>query len=237
MNLLSIKTGIAILLLLLSSTLPAQSNWKQLDSENAVSKDSISKNGFTLIFLNNSPAFDSVVGKRLIAVFYTVYPKEAKLYNKNTLKKVYFVIDTAYKGVAATSDGIVRFNPEWFKKHPNDIDVVTHEVMHIVQAYPNGAGPGWLTEGIADYVRYTLGVDNADAGWSLPEYNASQNYTNAYRVTARFLVWVQNKYAKKAVQKLDAAMRSKTYSAAIWEKLSGKTLDELWNEYSLTPAI
>ncbi len=237
MNWHSIQTGIVSLLLLLSSTLPAQPDWKQLDPENAVSKDSISKKGFTLIFLNNSPAFDSGVGKRLIDVFYTVYPKEAKLYNKHTLKKVYFVMDTAYKGVAATSDGIVRFNPEWFKKHPNDIDVVTHEVMHIVQAYPDGAGPGWLTEGIADYVRYTLGVDNAGAGWSLPDYKATQHYTNAYRVTARFLVWVQNNYGKKIVQKLDAAMRSKTYTAAIWGKLSGKTLDELWNAYLLNPVI
>lgn len=215
----------------------AQPNWNQFDNENFISKDSSSKKGFTLIFLNNSFSFDSAVGKRLIDVFYQVYPKQAKLYNKHTLKKVVFIIDTAYKGVAATAGGIVRFNPEWFQKHPNDIDVVTHEVMHIAQAYPDEAGPGWLTEGIADYVRYAMGVDNVGAGWSLPDYKPTQNYTNAYRVTARFLAWLQQHYNKNLIQKLDAAMRSKTYSEDIWQKLCGKTLDELWSDYAKNPSL
>lgn len=228
--------GIVLLMLVVKTTV-AQSGWNHIDRENAISKDSITRNGFTLIFINNSPSFDSTTGQRLEDVFFTVYPKEAKLYNKNTLKKVFFIMDTAYKGVAAASSGIVRFNPKWFETHPKDIDVVTHEVMHIVQAYPNGAGPGWLTEGIADYVRYTLGVDNDGAGWSLPEFKATQAYTNSYRITARFLVWVQKQHGKKIVQKLDAALRSKTYSADMWKDLSGKNLDELWSEYALSPAI
>ena len=48
-----------------------------------------------------------------------------------------------------------------------------------------------LTEGLADYARYKYGVNNAAAGWSLPNYASGQSYTNAYAVTARFLVWLE----------------------------------------------
>jgi hypothetical protein len=166
-----------------------------------------------------------------------VYPQQAAIYNKATLKTVTFVFDPAYGGVAECANGIITFSPTWLKKMPGDIDVVTHESMHIVQNYPDGAGPGWLTEGIADYVRYTLGVDNAGAPWSLPAFSAGQHYENAYRVTARFLVWVENKKAKGAVRKLDAAMRSKTYTDGLWKKLTGKNVDELWKEYSAHPEL
>jgi hypothetical protein len=233
----NVKIMCTILLLLAGGRSFAQSNWNYLDRENAVSKDSITKKGFTLILLNNSSAFDTAVGKRLIEVFFKVYPKEAKMYNRKTLKKVFFIIDTGYKGVAATSGGIVRFNPKWFDSHPKDIDVVTHEVMHIVQSYGRGAGPGWLTEGIADYVRYKLGVDNAGAGWSLPEFKTSQSYTNAYRVTARFLAWAEKHHKKGLVKKLDAALRAHTYTSETWTALTGKTVDELWNAYALNPVI
>ncbi|WP_432326268.1 basic secretory protein-like protein [Mucilaginibacter sp. P25] len=120
-----------------------------------------------------------------------MYPKLSKEYNKKTSKKVTFVIDTAYDGVAATGNDTVVFSAKYMTKHPGDIDVVTHEVMHIVQAYGNSDGPGWLTEGIADYARFKFGVDNAGAKWALPAFKSTQNYDNAYRVTARFLVWAE----------------------------------------------
>jgi len=60
--------------------------------------------------------------------------------------------------------------------------------MHIVQDYGQSTGPGWLTEGIADYARYKFGVNNPAAKWALPAYKSTQKYTDAYRVTARFLV-------------------------------------------------
>jgi hypothetical protein len=38
---------------------------------------------------------------------------------------------------------------------PNDYKgMMAHELTHIVQHYGDGIGPGWLVEGIADYVRH-----------------------------------------------------------------------------------
>jgi len=235
------KTAILIcagLLLLATEKLQAQDNdWNHIGMEDVISKDSFTQKGYTLILINKQQDFDSTVKQKLMETFFTVYPKEAKLYNKNTLRKVIFVIDPAYKGVAATDNGLVRFNPEWFVKHPKDIDVVTHEVMHIVQSYHDGETPGWLTEGIADYVRAKFGVDNPGAGWTLPAFSPKQNYTDAYRVTARFLLWAEKKHDKKLVQQLDAALRAGTYKPDLWKTLTGKTVDELWKEYAGDPAI
>jgi len=198
--------------------------------------DSLVSGKYSLIFASNDTRFDSVTRQNMINVFFTVYPQMVERFNKNSLTKVGFFIDTAYKAVAETGDGTSRFNPDWMKRYPQDVDVVTHEVMHIVQDY-KGDGPGWLTEGIADYVRYVYGVNNKGAKWFLPNYRPDQSYKDAYRVTARFLLWVEKNRYKKIVDDLDKAMRDGTYTPRLWVKLTGKTVDELWAEYGKDPAL
>jgi hypothetical protein len=177
----------------------------------------ITRDGLTLHFIRNVP-FSSVTQHRLIDAFFTVYPAEMKRFNQNSITEVTFLVDSGYKGVAATSHGLVRFNPEWFKKHPEDIDVVTHEVMHIVQNYGGKHVPGWLTEGIADYARYIFGINNAQSGWSLTPYKLGQSYTNAYRITARFLVWSEKNKKQGLVDILDSNMRAGTYTPELWNQ-------------------
>lgn len=207
------------------------------DSVSYFTKDSIHKKGFDLVFINRDSSFSNETKKRLIDAFFEVYPKEVKKYNKNSAKKVTFIIDPSYKGVAATSRAVVRFNPGWFVSHPEDIDVVTHEAMHVVQSYHFGNVPGWLTEGIADYVRYEFGVNNKAGNWTLPDYNPKQSYENSYRITARFLIWIQKHKNKKIVVELDKNMREGTYSDDLWKELTGNTLDELWREYGKNPEL
>ena len=199
-------------------------------------KDSLTKKKYTLIFISRDSAFSALTKQRMIDAFFTVYPQEAKRFNPQTLKKVTFIIDPAYTGVAATGNGVARYNPKWLKDHPEDIDVVTHEVMHIVQAYPGGS-PGWLTEGIADYVRYVYGVNNVKGSWALPAYKAGQSYTNSYRIMARFLVWLEKNGHPAIVNELDKAARTRTYSPELWQQKTGKTLDELWTAYATNPGV
>lgn len=214
-------------------------NWEDLGT--FLSKDSIKKGKYTLTFLNKDSAFqndDKNLKRRMVKAFFKVYPKEAKAYNKETAKKVVFIIDPDYEGVAATSGAIVRYDPEYMLKFPEDIDVVTHEVFHIVQAYGYNAGAGWLTEGITDYIRYKYGVNNTAANWTLPDYTSSQSYTNSYRVTARFLVWLEKNGYPNIVKDLDASLRAQTYKTAeTWSALTGKTVDELWKVYGESPAV
>lgn len=200
-------------------------------------QETIKKNGYTLTFESNFDALNPQLKKRLIETFFVVYPKLAKEYNPETLKAVTFFVDTAYKGVAATSDGKVTYSSLWMIKHPEDIDVVTHEVMHIVQNYGNSVGPGWLTEGIADYARYKFGVDNAGAKWALPDLKPEHTYKNSYRITARFFAWIEKNVKSGTIKAVDASLRDHSYTAEIWAKLTGKDLDALWADYVKNPIL
>ncbi|TSD62667.1 secretory protein [Inquilinus sp. KBS0705] len=203
----------------------------------AAGADTIKRAGYTLIVSGNDEHFDNAITQKLISTFFIVYPKIVQEYNKKSLKQVVFFIDTAYHGVAATDNGRVVFSPAYMTKHPADVDVVTHEVMHIAQDYGDSNGPGWLTEGIADYVRHEHGVANDAARWQFPSFDAKQNYDNAYRVTARFLFWVETKVKKGTVKKLDEIMRKHTYNDNTWASLTGKSVDELWKAYAANPNI
>lgn len=200
-------------------------------------QDVTRKNGYTLTFESDFADFNPQLKQRLIETFFTVYPKLAKEYNLGTSKKVTFFVDTAYKGVAATSNGRVVFSPAYMAKHPQDVDVVTHEVMHIVQNYGESVGPGWLTEGIADYARYKFGVDNVGANWTLPEVKPTQSYKNSYRITARFFAWMEAKVKPGIIKAVDKSLRNHTYTDDSWKTLTGKNLDELWAEYLKNPAV
>lgn len=200
-------------------------------------RDSLTKRGYTLVFVNRDSTLSPLTKQRMTDAFFAVYPLEAKRFNRQTRRRVVFVVNPAYQGVAATDHGVVDYSPKWLREHPEDIDVVTHEVTHIVQAYPNGNAPGWLTEGIADYARYTFGVNNQAGNWKLPDYKAGQNYTNSYRIMARFLVWLEQHGHPKLVNELDAAARTGTYTPAMWQQRAGKTLDELWAAYAADPAV
>ena len=197
----------------------------------------IKKKGYTLSFESNFAELDPKLKKRLIETFFEVYPKLAKEYNPNTIKDVKFSVDTNYKGVAATSNGKVTFSSIWMVKHPEDIDVVTHEVMHIVQDYGRSVGPGWLTEGIADYARYKFGVDNAGAKWTLPALKPEHTYKNSYRITARFFAWIEKHVKAGTIKAVDASLRNHSYKPELWTTLTGKDLDALWAEYVKNPEL
>jgi hypothetical protein len=203
----------------------------------AQSTEVFNKKGYKLTVINQDAAFDKTVLSKLVETFFVVYPKLEKEYNKKTLKEVTFLIDTAYTGVAETGGGVVKFSAKYMTKHPKDIDVVTHEVMHIVQGYGDNAGPGWLTEGIADYARFKFGVDNEGAKWALPAFKSTQKYDNAYRVTARFLVWIEKNVKPNIAKTFDAQLRAHTFTDDSWKKETGKTVDELWTAYAANPTI
>ena len=158
-------------------------------------------------------------------------------FNEDAVREVEYFIDPTYDGIVEGNRGRIRINPGWLRKNPDDFDIITHEVMHLVQNYPPSAGPWWITEGIADYVRYVYGVDNAKGGWYLPEYSDKQKYDNGYRVTARFFLWIENKIKPGFIKQLDFTMRSDRYSLGFWKEQTGMTIDELWELYGKNPVI
>jgi hypothetical protein len=57
-------------------------------------------------------------------------------------------------------------------------------------------------------------------------------YRDSYRIAAAFLDWGCRTHDKNLVKKLDASLRDNTYTSDIWVKLTKKSLDDLWTEYT-----
>ena len=80
-------------------------------------------------------------------------------------------------------------------------------------------------------------MNNAAAGWQLQPPASGNFYTDGYGVTARFLIWVEARYKVALVEALDAALRGGRYEGALWESLTGKSVDALWIEYFADPML
>ncbi len=68
--------------------------------------------------------------------------------------------------------GRISVSWPWFRDHPDDHGCLAHEYTHLVQNVPGGTCPGDLIEGIADAVRYKLGL--YDPTWWTPSAWASR---------------------------------------------------------------
>jgi hypothetical protein len=143
-------------------------------------------------------------------------------------RKILISFRKDYKGVAATMGTRIVCNVDWFTKRPEDTGAILHELTHVVQHYTKGKRPGWLVEGIADYIRWYKCEPGKDRTRKDPN---KVKYTDSYRVTANFLNWAQEKYDKDLVVKLNAACREARYSDELWKQYTGKTADELGEEW------
>lgn len=141
------------------------------------------------------------------------------------------------RGVAATGGTRISCAGDWFQRNLEGeaIGAVVHEMVHVVQQYGRARGsnrnPGWLVEGVADYIRWF----KFEPPSLRPRPNpARAKYTDSYRTTAAFLNYVTEKHDKDVVKKFNVAMREGKYSPELWKTYTGKTVDELWTEYVAT---
>lgn len=145
-------------------------------------------------------------------------PKEIKLIFKRELKVPAFA-----------SGSTIHISAKWIQEHSDDFGCVIHELTHVIQAYPNSRNkPGWLVEGIADYIRFWKYEPEVPR----PRIDREKaSYRDSYRTTAAFLAWISWKYDKRIVPRLDSALRQGMYSDAIFGDVTGRSLDALWEEF------
>jgi hypothetical protein len=136
------------------------------------------------------------------------------------------------KGVAHTINDRIVIASDWITKHPEDIGMVHHELVHFVQQYrkPN-RGAGWLVEGIADYLRWYVYEPTAmkpdelrRAQYANPE---KAKFNDSYRTTASFLNYVVKNIDPDAVSKLNVLLREGKYSDKELEVITKKPLSEV----------
>jgi hypothetical protein len=143
--------------------------------------------------------------------------------------EVTLVFDPKMAGVAHAAGGTITISAAYVRGHPDDHGMVIHELTHVVQAYPPG-GPGWLVEGIADYIRIVHFEPQAPR----PKVTRLSSYREGYKKTAIFLEWAEKHRGPGLVVKLNAALRAGTYDEDLWVKFTGRTLDECWAEFAKT---
>jgi len=94
------------------------------------------------------------------------------------------VIESPGTGVAATGGGRTGFSATYIAGIRGDIlyeiqGVISHEFTHI---YQNGQAPGWMIEGMADFVRYRAGY------FKLTNRRKGGNYDGSYQTTGFFRI-------------------------------------------------
>ncbi len=130
---------------------------------------------------------------------------------------------------AFASGSTITINGKWITDRPDDLGMVIHELVHVVQQYPRNANkPGWLVEGIADYIRWWRYEPEAPRPRIVYE---KAKHTDSYRTTAYFLAWVSRRYDMRLVPALDLALRKAEDPMPVFAKLTGKQVEDLWKEF------
>lgn len=167
--------------------------------------------------------------ERLIDAFDRVYPAIWERFGEGE------PFDITYKlheeaGIAYNAGKTIGLNPLWLVKNPEDIDCMTHELIHAAQHYPTYKH-SWLVEGIADYGRGVFGINNEACNWSLPAKYSGGEIKSGYRITAAFLKFVEENYRKDFVDVCHKALREETFTMDLFKEATGLTADELWEAY------
>jgi hypothetical protein len=156
------------------------------------------------------------------------------------------------RGVPAYASGnTISLNAEWMRGQlkREARGAVVHELVHVVQQYsgrrrgPAGnAPPGWLVEGIPDYIRWFLYEPETGGAKLSVERRRTAQHDASYRVSANFLDFVIRTHPVNPgiLEQLNAAAREGRYSSEIWQQLTGKTEQQLadsWRTAGEKPLI
>jgi hypothetical protein len=145
----------------------------------------------------------------------------------------------SYRGVAATAGNRIECSPSWYRQNlkTEAIGSIVHELVHVVQQYGRArrAGgtrpPGWLVEGVPDYIRWYLYEPESHGADISPRNAARARYDASYRVSANFINWVITKYDKDLIKELNIVLREGRYTPEIWKERTGKPIEELADEW------
>lgn len=156
-------------------------------------------------------------------------PKISAIFaDRNFPQTINLKLQNSEEGIAYADSNNIVVSSHWIKKHPNDIGLIVHEAVHVVQFYPEFE-PGWITEGIADYIRWYL-YEEKPLDW-FPKGEKEKGYEAAYQTTGGFFLWIMENKNSDLILKLNETMKTASYQATIFETLTGSSLDELWAEY------
>jgi hypothetical protein len=223
---------------------PKTSEKPKVDESSHVLKVDIGDGYTCRIDTAKAPDLTKWAQEELAPVVKQWYPKIAKMLPSDGYEapsSFSISISAESGGVAATSGTHIQCSAEWFQRNLKGEakGAVVHELVHVVQQYGRGRRnnpdgkrpPGWLVEGIADYIRWYL-YEPESRGAEISRRNLnSARYDGSYRVSANFLNWVIANHDREIVTKLNAAMREGRYTNDLWKEFTGRSANELGDEW------
>jgi len=159
-----------------------------------------------------------------------IYPRMARVFGSKGYvppRQVLFTFKKDMKGVAGTSGRRVAFAAGWIKSHPNDYGCAIHELAHVVQSYPR-YDPAWLIEALADFVRFWMYEAPSRRPKPKPE---KVRVKDTYQRGAAFLAWLVETRGENIITDLSAAIRELRYKDELFKEYTGKTLEELTEDF------
>ena len=129
--------------------------------------------------------------------------------------------------VAAITNDEITASANYFRTHPEDLGALVHVLSYAAQRYTRPGNPPWLVRGVADYVRFF----KYEPDKLVPVDPTRARCDSDSRMTAAFLAHLVETYDEGAVRVLNQVMRDGEYGECIWEELTGKSLEELEEEW------
>jgi hypothetical protein len=197
------------------------------------------------IDMTQAPELMNWTESELKPVLIEWYPRIVKMLPSDGFEapdkvRLRYLPNAKMEGIPAyATGGMISMNAGWMAREKNGEarGAIVHEMVHVVQSYSKGRGrsgrrmqtPGWIVEGIPDYVRWFL-YEPQSGGAALSKSARTQaRHDASYRVSANFIDWVLRKYDSDGtlLQKLNAAAREGRYSSELWKELTGDTEEAL----------
>ena len=132
--------------------------------------------------------------------------------------------------IAFTNGDLVAVSAPYARSHPRDLGMLAHEAVHVAQAYPRGS-EAWVTEGIADHVRYYV----VEKGSRFAHFDVKKDsYKRGYQPAAAMLDWIRLEHDGEIVRDLDLTLLKGRYASSFWTQRYGRSADALWKEFVAT---
>jgi hypothetical protein len=144
------------------------------------------------------------------------------------------------RGVAYCSGRRINCSSGWFRRNLQGeaIGAVVHEMVHVVQQYRGRRGqnrgnpdalrtPGWLQEGIPDFIRWFLYEPQSRGAEITPRNIENARYDGNYRISANFLNWVVKQHGFDLIEQINGQLRTRNYTGEIWQATTGHDVEKL----------
>ncbi len=140
---------------------------------------------------------------------------------------------------AYASGSVITLNTQWFRRElkREARGAVVHEMVHVVQSYTQNrrnartTTPGWIVEGIPDYIRWFLYEPESKGAEMSERALATATHDASYRITGNFFDFLTRTYDRDFIAKLNTTARNGRYDSNFWMETFGKSAPELEKEW------